>query len=369
MDIGIPKEARDLDLRVSLGANAVGQMVSAGHKVYVQKDAGAGAGFADEQYVAAGGTIVYSAEEVYKRAQLICKVTTPVLEEIQEMQPGQIVCSFAHLAAASTKRLRRLLDKQVTVVALELLREPDGAMPILRTMSEIGGRLVPQIASWLLQSPHGRGVLLSGIPGLPPAEVCVLGGGAVGFNAARAFAGVGAQVTVLDEPERLAEIDRLFDLPGRIRLTYAFPDQIAKAVAFSDVLVGAVRLAGTRAPTIVNEAMVQSMRPGSVIVDVSIDQGGCVDTARPTTLRDPWYRKHDVIHYCVPNFTALVARTASRALSSVLRPYVLRLADKADAISTDPAIRAAVVVHAGRVVNPQIAAAHQMASASPEAVR
>jgi alanine dehydrogenase len=225
-------------------------------------------------------------------------------------------------------------------------------------MSEIGGKLVPQVAASLLESPAGRGLLLSGIPGLPPAEVTILGAGEVGFNAARSFAGMGAQVTVLDEPARLAEFDRGFDLPGRIRTMYSYPDQIKKAVAFSNVLVGAVLVPGQRAPLLVTEEMVAGMRPGAAIIDVSIDQGGCIATSRPTTLRDRSFVKHGVVHYCVPNFTALVARTASRALSNVVRPYVTRLADDPGALRSDPVLRSALVVHEGKLVSEQVAAAH-----------
>jgi alanine dehydrogenase len=188
--------------------------------------------------------------------------------------------------------------------------------------------------------------------------VTILGAGEVGFNAARSFAGMGAQVTVLDEPARLAEFDRGFDLPGRIRTMYSYPDQIKKAVAFSNVLVGAVLVPGQRAPLLVTEEMVAGMRPGAAIIDVSIDQGGCIATSRPTTLRDRSFVKHGVVHYCVPNFTALVARTASRALSNVVRPYVTRLADDPGALRSDPVLRSALVVHEGKLVSEQVAAAH-----------
>jgi alanine dehydrogenase len=360
MDIGIPKETRDLDLRAQLGVNTVGQLVAHGHKVYVQTGAGEGAGFTDEEYTKVGATVVYSSEEVYKRARTLCRVNTPTIAEVEEMQPEQILCCFAHLSAASPQRLEKILARGVSVVAYELLVDQRGNRPILRPMSEIAGRLVPQLAACLLQSPHGRGLLLSGIPGLPPAEVTILGAGTVGFNAARAFAGIGAQVTVLDDATRLAEVDQIFDVPGRVRLMYSYPHQIAKAVAFADVLVGAVLLPGERAPHVVTEEMVTRMKPGAVIVDVSIDQGGCVETSRPTTLRDPTFVKHGVIHYCVPNFTALVARTASRVLSNVVRPYVLRLADDPDALRSDPELSSALVVLNGRVVNPQVARAHHL---------
>ncbi|MBI4703256.1 MAG: alanine dehydrogenase [Deltaproteobacteria bacterium] len=358
MDIGIPKERRDLDLRVGLGPKSAGALVAAGHKVFVQAGAGAGSGFGDEEYTAVGARIAYSAEEIYKRARMVCKVNTPSLDEIEQLESGQVVCSFAHLAAASPQRFAKLREKKVTAVAYEMLREPSGHLPILRAMSQIAGRLVPQIAAALLQSPPGQGKLLSGIPGIPPAEVCILGAGEVGHNAARALAGLGAHVTVLDMAEHLAEMDRIFDVPGRLRLMYAYPDEIAKAAAFADVFVGAVLLPGERAPHVVTEQMVRSMRPGSAIIDVSIDQGGCVETSRPTTLRDPTFVKHGIVHYCVPNFTALVARTASRALSNVVRPFLLRLAAGPESLVRDAELRPAVPLYEGRVLDPRLGAAH-----------
>ena len=368
MEIGIPKEIRDRDQRVQLGSNSVTELSARGHRVYVQKGAGEGAGFSDDDFRKSGATVVYSAEEVYKRAQMICRVNTPSVDEIEEMQPGQIICGFAHLSAASPQRLSRVLARGLTMVGYELLTTAGGHRPILRPMSEIAGRLLPQIAGTLMQSPGGRGVLLSGVPGLPPADVTILGAGVVGFNAARAFAGLGAQVTVLDEASRLAEADRIFDIPGRMRLMYAYPNQIAKAVAFADVLVGAILSPGERAPLLVTEEMVRSMRPGSVILDVSIDQGGCVETSHPTTLRDPTFVRHGVIHYCVPNFTALVARTSSRVLSNVVRPYVLRIAGDVGELRRDPELRSALAVYNGRVVNRQLAAAHRLEAAVLEEI-
>jgi alanine dehydrogenase len=365
MNIGIPKEPRDSDLRVGLGTNSVGELVAHGHSVYVQTRAGEGAGFSDEGYIKAGATVVYSSEEVYKRSQIICRVTTPTLEEIDELEPEQVLCGFAHLSAASPQRFEKLLARGVTVLAYEMLSDGRGARPILRPMSQIAGRLVPQIAATCLQSP-GRGLLLSGIPGLPPAEVTVLGAGEVGFNAARAFAGLGAQVTILDLPSRLTELDQTFDVPGRIRLMYSAPSQIALAVAYADVVVGAVLVPGSRPPPLVTEAVVRRMKPGAVIIDVSIDQGGCVETSRPTTLRDPTFVQGGVVHYAVPNFTALVARTASRALSNVARPYILRIADDLSSLRRDPEIRSALVVHGGRIVNRSLALAHRMEAADLE---
>ena len=357
MNVGVPKEARDLDGRVGLGPNSVAEVVERGHAVYVQTGAGLGAGFTDQDYVQKGATIAYTTEEVYKRSKLICKVNTPSLEEIDEMVPEQIICTFAHLAAASTKRFQKLVDKNITVVAYEMLGDASGNRPILRSFSEIAGRLVPQVAASLLESPNGWGLLLAGIPGIPPAEVSIIGAGTVGLNAARCFAGMGAQVTVLDQSDRLSELDRLFDAPSRMRMMFAYPNKIAKAVSFSNVLVGAVLKPGERTPPVVTEQMVASMRPGSVIIDVSIDQGGCIETSRPTTLRDPTFVKHGVVHYCVPNFTALVARTASRALSNVLRPFVVLLASKPRGLIDDPILSSAVVLYHGQVVNPKLAMA------------
>ncbi len=368
MDIGIPREQHDLDLRVGLGTNTVAQLCAAGHAVYVERGAGVGSGFSDESYIAAGATIVYSAEEVYMRSQLVCRVTTPTLDEAAELQQGQVVAGFAHLSAASQARIERILQSGVTMLAYEMLRDENGARPIQRPMSQMGGRLVSQIAASLLQSPEGKGTLLAGIPGLPPAEVTILGAGEVGLNAARAFAGQGAQVTVLDDASRLGDLDRVFDEPGRVRLMYAGPTQIAKAAAFADVFVGAILIPGERAPHVVTEQMVRDMRAGSVIIDVSIDQGGCVETSRPTTLRDPTFVKHEVIHYCVPNFTALVARTASRALSNVVRPYVQRMADDPDTLLRDPALRSAVMIHRGEIVSPALAAAHGLPAVKLEEV-
>jgi len=358
MDIGIPKELRDLDQRVGLGANTVRQLVENGHAVYVQAGAGECAGFTDGDYIQAGATIAYSAEEVFKRAKMVCRVNTPSLEEVDEMEPGQIIAGFAHLSAASTPRLQKILDRGVTIFAYEMLRDLSGSRPIARPLSQIAGQLLPQIAANLHQSPPGRGLLLAGIPGLPPAEITILGAGEVGFNAARAFAALGAQVTVLDSAQRLVELNRVFDVPGHIRTMYAYPDQIAMAASYADVLIGAIHTPGDRTPHLVTEELVHKMRPGAVIIDVSIDQGGCMETSRPTSLRDPTFVKHDVIHYCVPNFTALVARTASRALSNVVRPFLPCVADDPGCIFADAALRSAVVIYEGKIVDPHLAAAH-----------
>lgn len=358
MRIGIPREAHDQEARVAQGPRSVADFVAEGHEVYVEQGAGQAAGFADEEYVQAGATIVYSAEEAHYRSEIVCRVRLPPYEQLELLQPGQLLCCFAQLFAASPRVITRLQQRQATVLAYERLVDASGQRPILRPMSEIAGRLTPQIAATLLQTPPGRGTLLAGIPGIPPADVVILGAGDVGYNAARAFTGMGAQVTVLDRPERLVELDRVFDIPGRLRLVFSQPRQIAQAVSYADVLVGAAMGPDGRTPMLVSEPEVRTMRPGSVIIDVSIDSGGCVETSHPTHLTDPFYIKHGVIHYCLPSMTSLVARTASRALSIAARPYLLRLLHDLESLLRDPVLRSGLMIHNGRIVNDRLAKHH-----------
>ncbi|MCC6751077.1 MAG: alanine dehydrogenase [Deltaproteobacteria bacterium] len=369
MDIGIPKEDGDLELRVGLGTGTVGVLVGRGHRVYVQTGAGLGAGFSDEEYLKAGASIAYSAEELHLRAAMICRVRAPDAQALAHMQPGQILCCFAHLFTAGSAYVQQLRDARITVFGYELLQAIDGSRPVLRPMSVIAGRMLPQLAASLLQSPQGRGVLLSGIPGIPPGEVVILGAGEVGFNAARGFAGLGAQVTVMDTPARLAEMDQAFDRLGPIRLVYETAAQLARAVAFADVLIGSVLVGGERSPIIVTEEMVKTMRQWSVIIDVSIADGGCVATSRPTTPRDPTFIKHGVIHCCVPNLPSLVARTASRALGHSAAPYLARLAEAPTRAQEDPELRTALLLSAGEIVHPGLAATLSRRPRTGEIVR
>lgn len=325
MEFGIPKEVRDLESRVGLTPAGVSSLVRHGHTVYVEKNAGVGAGFSDETYRTSGAQVVYSAAEVYGRSEVIVKVTRPTATEHAYFRPGQTLIAFLHLAVASSDFLDALIASEVTAIACEMIERPNGVRPILVPMSEVAGRLAPFVAGQLLMSNSGgRGTLLSGIPGVPRGVVAVIGGGVLGGNAARAFLNVGAQVVVLDnEMERLEHLDKT--LNGRVTTMLSSSYNIERVTEFADVVVGAVLTPGHRAPILITREMVQRMRPGAVLLDFSIDQGGCAETSRPTTLRDQHYIVDGVIHHCVPNMTAAVARTTSYGLTNSLLPYLLGL--------------------------------------------
>ncbi len=325
MEFGVPKEVRDLDLRVGLTPAAALALSEAGHTVYVQQGAGAGASFTDEHYRRAGAQIVYSAEEAYGRADVVAKVTRPTAGEHGFFRHGQTIFSFLHLSVSSPDLLDALVAQEITAIAYETIQDEDGRRPVLVPMSEIAGRMAPIIAGHLLMNTNGgRGALLSGIPGVPPAAIVILGGGVLGFNAARAFLGLGAQVTLLDiNVRQLQRLDDAFG--GRVTTMIANEFNLKRAADFADVLVGSVLMPGQRAPALVSREMVRRMRPGSAIIDFSIDQGGCVETSRPTTLRDPTYVEEEVIHFCVPNVTAAVARTSSYAISNAALPFLLAI--------------------------------------------
>ncbi|MDY7076166.1 MAG: alanine dehydrogenase [Chloroflexota bacterium] len=353
MNIGIPKERRDLERRVGLTPYGVELLTRAGHTCYVEKDAGAGAGFTDYHYERSGGRIVYSGEEVYGRANLVLKAVRPTEEELDWLQEEQILAGFLHLAAAHRRKVEVLLEKRITAIAYETIEEEDGTLPVLRTMSEVAGRMAPQLAATFLQSDHGgRGVLLSGVPGIPPARVAILGAGVLGTNAARTFLGLGADVFVLDRNlERLREIDREFN--GRITTMVAYPFNVARVARFAEVLIGAVLTAGARAPIIVTREMVSSMKKGAVILDFSIDQGGCVETSRLTTLRDPVFIEEGVVHFCVPNVPGSVPRTATHAFNNAVWPALRYLAEVGieRAIEDLPALARGIAVKDGKIVN------------------
>ena len=322
----VPREIRESEMRVGLTPAGVQALVEAGHTVYVEKEAGLSAGFQDVQYRQAGAEIVYSPAEAYQRGDVVVKVARPTASEHELFRLGQTILSYLHLPVASPDLLEALVAHQITAIAYEMMEEEDGHYPLLVPMSEIAGRLAPIIAGRHLMTVNGgRGTLLSGIPGAPPAAVVILGGGVLGSNAARAFISLGAQVTVLDK-----ELGRLRELEGqcggRVATLLATDYNIRRASSFADVLVGCVQDPGHRAPILLAREDVRAMRAGSVILDLSIDQGGCVATSRPTTLNNPTYIEEGVIHYCVPNMTSGVARTASYALTNSLLPYLLALA-------------------------------------------
>ena len=327
MEFGIPKEVRDLESRVGLTPAGVASLVRQNHTVYVEKNAGVAAGFSDETYRHSGGQVVYSAAEVYGRSDVVVKVTRPTAAEHVLFRSGQLLFAFLHLAVASPDFLEALREKEITAIACEMIERPNGERPILVPMSEVAGRLAPVVAGQLLMTNSGgRGTLLSGIPGVPRGVVAIIGGGVLGANAARAFLNVGAQVVVLDsEITRLQHLDEL--LNGRVTTMLSTNYNLERVTEFADVIVGAVLSPGRRAPVVITREMIRHMRPGAVFLDFSIDQGGCSETSRPTTLRDQTYIVDGVIHHCVPNLTAAVARTTSYGLTNSLIPYLLALGE------------------------------------------
>ncbi len=365
MEFGVPREVRDLEMRVGLAPSGVLSLVKAGHTVYVESKAGLGAGFSDEVYREAGAQIVYSAAEVYGRSDVVAKLSRPTEEEHRLFRPGQMIFSFLHLSVASPDLFEALAEREITAVAYEMIEDDDGQLPVLVSASQVAGRFTPTIAGQLLRSDRGvpgqkqgRGILLSGIPGVPPAAVVILGGGTLGTNAAGAFMGLGAEVTVLDRNlSKLKYIDERFN--GRVTTMFANNFNIQRAVKFADVLIGAVLIPGQRAPILVSRDMVKSMRPGSVIMDFSIDEGGCVETSRPTTLRDPSYILEGVVHYCVPNMTSVVARTTSYAVTNAALPYLRALGEYGliSAIYRESALRRGINLYQGGLADPDVAAA------------
>lgn len=359
MDFGIPKEVRDLEKRVGLTPAGVVSLVKRGQRVFLERGAGADAGFRDEHYEQAGAQIVYTAEEAYGRADVVLKVARPTAAEHALFRHNQVIMSFFHLTVASSDLITALAEQEVTAIAYEVMEEPDGRLPILLPMSEVAGRLAPVFAGQLLTSAAGgRGILLSGLPGVARAIVAILGAGSLGKSAARAFVGIGAQVIVLDnDVNRLREVDAMFQ--GTVTTMMANRYNLERVVTFTDVLVGAVLLRGQRAPVLINREMVRKMRPGSVIMDFSIDQGGCFETSRPMTLRDPTFVAEGVIHFCVPNLPAAVARTSSHALTNALLPYLKALAECGleCALRDFPALRAGTKMYQGKIASSRLAEA------------
>jgi len=358
MRIGVPKEIKVAERRVGLTPAGARECVEHGHAVLVEAGAGTAIGFPDEAYRAAGATVVDGPERVWGEADLIIKVKEPQPVEWARLRPGQVLFAYLHLAP-DRAQAEGLLASGAVAIAFETVTSPQGGLPLLAPMSEVAGRMAPLVgAQCLMLHNGGSGVLLPGVPGVAPGRVAVLGGGVVGANAARIAAGMRAQVTVLDRNPRVLEaLDAEFG--GRVATLHATRDAIERAVAEADVLVGAVLVPGAAAPRLVTRAMVAAMRPGSVVVDVAIDQGGCVETARPTTHAAPTYIEEGVVHYCVTNMPGAVARTSAVALSNATLPYLLRLADLGwrRATEQDAHLAAGVNVAEGRVAHPAVAAA------------
>jgi alanine dehydrogenase len=322
MNIGIPKEDPRHEKRIALTPAAVHTLISMGANVYIEKDAGEAAHFSNIKYEEVGAKIVYTSDEIYGRSDILVKIATPTESEIDRLMDSQVLFSALHLAVAKPKLLESLLKHNICAIAIELLEDGKGSMPVLQAMSEIAGQMSIQVASRYLESDNnGRGILLGGLTAVPPASIVILGAGTVGQAAARMALGVGAQVIVLDKDlERLRAIEQRFNY--RIMTGLVNEYNIRKALKFADVLIGAVLIKGEKTPHIVTEEMVKTMKPGSVIIDVSIDQGGCIETSRPTTIDSPIYVVHNVIHYCVPNMSSGVARSATYAITNSLLPFI-----------------------------------------------
>jgi alanine dehydrogenase len=358
MNIGTVREIKDNEYRVGLVPGGVKTLADSGQTVLVETRAGEGSGISDEEYKQAGAEIVGSAAEVWKRAEILVKVKEPIEPEYGLMREGQILFTYLHLAPLP-KLTRALLERKVTGVAYETITGPDGSLPLLTPMSEVAGRMSIQVGAHYLERVNGgRGVLLGGVPGVPPTEVIIIGGGVVGMNAAKMAVGLGARVTILDRSvTKMQYIDDVFG--GHVATLMSNPIAIARAVARADVLVGAVLIPGAAAPKLVSRAMVSAMKKGSVIVDVAVDQGGCIETTHPTTHSDPTYEVDGVVHYCVANMPGAVPRTSTFALTNVTFPYVLRIARKGlkQALKEDPSLGPGVNTYEGKLTCAPVAEA------------
>jgi alanine dehydrogenase len=357
MNIGILKEEASIERRAALSPAGVEDLTSEGHSVFVLHQDGARAIFRDEDYQIAGATITYSPEEIINRSDVVLKVSPPTEVELQLLREGQAIFSSMHLAVSRRKVLEKLLEAKVTAVAFELIENDKGDLSLLQVMSEIAGQIAIQVGAHYLQAGQGgRGTLLGSLPGIPPANVVILGAGTVGRTAARIALGMGANVTVLDKDlSRLRELENLFQ--WKISTSVATSYHISRSVRFADVVIGAVLLKGEKAPHVITEAMVKEMKPGSVIIDASIDQGGCVETSRPTTIDDPVFVVHGVTHYCVPNMPAVVARTATMAMTNALMPYIQQVCDEGivNALRHNPGLGKGVCTYQGICTNEVIA--------------
>ncbi|MGH3930294.1 MAG: alanine dehydrogenase [Pseudonocardiaceae bacterium] len=359
MKIGIPRELKNHEYRVAMTPAGVLELTRRGHELLVQEGAGAGCVFPDEDYVSAGARIVPTSDGVWGEAELVLKVKEPVTEEYHLMRKGQTVFAYLHLAA-SAECISALVDAGVAAVAYETVQLADGSLPLLAPMSEVAGRMAPQVGAHCLERKQGgRGVLLGGVSGVPAGKVAVIGAGVSGMNAATIALGLQAEVVVLDTNiNRLRQID--FGYRGHLQTIASNAYEIEKACLWADLVIGAVLVPGAKAPTLVSNDLVARMRPGSVLVDIAIDQGGCFADSRPTTHADPTFTVHNSIFYCVANMPGAVPHTSTYALTNVTLPYVSALADKGlrQAASDDPALARGINVVAGAVVLPEVARAH-----------
>ena len=356
MKIGVPKEIKIKENRVGLVPGGVRQLVMDGHQLFVETNAGAGIGICDEEYIQAGATILPSLEAVFETAEMIIKVKEPQPREIALMRPHHLMYTYLHLAA-DTELTKGLMESGSTCVAYETIQLPDHSLPLLVPMSEVAGRMSTQVGASYLQIDHGgKGVLLGGVPGTRRARVTVIGCGIAGTNAIKMAMGMGADVTAIDRsPRRLAELDDLFD--NRITTLYSNFQNIEESVLRSDLVIGAVLVAGAKAPKLVTREMISKMEKGSVVVDIAVDQGGCIETCKPTTHENPTFEVDGVIHYCVANMPGAVARTSTYALTNVTLGYARALANLGveEASRRDPALKLGVNIYKGNLVYEQVA--------------
>src|SRR5689334_885389 len=359
MMIGVPKEIKDHEYRVSVTPEGVRALVQAGQEVIVETSAGIGSGYSDQEYRQSGAQIVAAKEQLFRQASIIVKVKEPQLSECPLFRPGQILFTYLHLASLP-ELTKALLEAKVTALAYETIEAKDGTLPMLKPMSEIAGRMSVQVgARYLEKTQGGRGLLLAGVPGVEPAKVVVLGAGVVGSAATRIAVGMGAQVTVINlDIERLRHLDDVYQ--GRIVTRASTQAAIEESVVGADLLIGAVLVPGARTPKLVSRALVAKMKPGSVIVDVAVDQGGCIETTRPTTHSDPVYMVDGVLHYCVANMPGIVPRTSTHALTNVTFPYLLKLASSGvdAAVRADAGLAKGVNLFQGKVTCRGVADAH-----------
>ncbi|WP_017590982.1 alanine dehydrogenase [Nocardiopsis potens] len=361
MRVGVPREVKNHEYRVAITPAGVHELVSRGHSVAIERGAGVGSSITDEEYTAAGARILESADDVWGEAELVLKVKEPVAEEYHRMQPGQTLFTYLHLAA-SRPCTDALLDRKVTSIAYETVQLPDGSLPLLAPMSEVAGRLAPQVGSATLQRPNGgRGVLMGGVPGVRPAKVTVIGAGVSGMNATRIAVGMGADVTLLDlNVGKLRHADEVYG--GRVRTVSSNALELERAVLESDMVIGAVLIPGAKAPKLVSNELVSRMKPGAVLVDIAIDQGGCFEDSRPTTHAEPTFEVHDTMFYCVANMPGAVPNTSTHALTKDTLRYAVALAGKGwkDALREDAALAAGLSTVDGALTNEAVAEAHDL---------
>ncbi|MGC4870271.1 alanine dehydrogenase [Micromonospora sp. DT53] len=361
MKVGIPREVKNHEYRVAITPAGVNEFTRSGHQVFVESGAGVGSSITDEEFAAAGATILATADEVWETAELVLKVKEPIAEEYHRMREGQVLFTYLHLAA-SKECTDALIDRRVTGIAYETVELPDRSLPLLAPMSEVAGRLAPQMgAFYMMRTGGGRGVLPGGVSGVYAAKTVVIGAGVSGMNAAAIALGLQSEVLLLDKNvARLRQADAIYR--GHLQTVASNAYEVERAVLDADLVIGAVLVPGTKAPTLISNELVSRMKPGSVLVDIAIDQGGCFEDSRPTTHADPVYKVHESIFYCVANMPGAVPNTSTYALTNVTLPYALELANQGwrEALRNDPALALGLNTHAGQVTYGPVAEAHGM---------